>query len=76
MTDNEILIDLRKRAKAERGKAHEAARFAAYYKISQDERITLRYLAEAETANTYAAFFKRVADIVEAHIKQQKEMSK
>ena len=38
MKDTELIVELRKRAKAERGKAHRARQLAAYYKIpAQDQ---------------------------------------
>ena len=33
MKDAELIVELRKRAKAERGKAHRARELAAYYKV-------------------------------------------
>lgn len=68
MTDAEIIVELRKRAKAERRKAHRAREMAAYFKVpAQDQSrandIRNRHLADAAIADSEAAFFGRWADI-------------
>ena len=68
MTDAEIIVELRKRAKAERGKAHRAREMAAYFKVpAQDQSrandIRNGHLADAAIADSEAALYCRCADI-------------
>ena len=69
MKDTEIIVELRKRAKAERGKAHRARELAAYYKVPaqfQNRVNDMRnvYLAVAAIADSQARFYTRCANIV------------
>ena len=69
MKDTELIVELRKRAKAERGKAHRARELAAYYKVpAQDQNrvnyIRNEYLADAAIADSQARFYTRCANIV------------
>ena len=69
MKDTELIVELRKRAKTERGKAHRAREMAAYYKIhAQDQSrvndIRNGHLADADIADSQARFYTRCANIV------------
>ena len=69
MKDTELIVELRKRAKAERGKAHRARELAAYYKVpAQDQSrvndIRNGYLADAAIADGQSRFYTRCANIV------------
>ena len=69
MTDAEIIVELRKRAKAERGKAHRAREIAAYFKVAAQDQsrandIRQGHLADAAIADSEAAFYGRCAAIV------------
>ena len=69
MKDTELIVELRKRAKAERGKAHRARELAAYFKVpAQDQNrvndIRNGYLADAAIADGQARFYTRCANIV------------
>ena len=69
MKDTELIVELRKRAKAERGKAHRARELAAYYKVpAQDQSrvndIRNGHLADADIADRQARFYTRCANIV------------
>lgn len=69
MKDTELIVELRKRAKAERGKAHRARELAAYYKVpAQDQSrvndIRNGYLADAAIADSEAQIYTRCANIV------------
>lgn len=69
MKDWELIVELRKRAKAERGKAHRARELAAYYKFPaqfQNRVNDMRsgYLADAALADSQARFYTRCANIV------------
>ena len=69
MKDTELIVELRKRAKAERGKAHRARELAAYYKVpAQDQSrvndIRNGYLADAAIADSQARLYTRCANIV------------
>ena len=69
MKDTELIVELRKRAKAERGKAHRARELAAYYKVpAQDQSrvndIRNGHLADAAIADSEARFYTRCANIV------------
>jgi hypothetical protein len=80
MTDAEIIVELRKRAKAERGKAHRARETAAYFKVpAQDQSrandIRNGHLADAAIADSEAVFYCRCADIVEFYGNLKKEQS-
>jgi hypothetical protein len=89
MTDAEIIVELRKRAKAERGKAHKAREMAAYFKVpAQDQSrandirngylandIRNGYLADAAIADSEAAFYCRCADIAVEFDNLKKEHS-
>ena len=80
MTDGEIIVELRKRAKAERGKEHRAREMAAYFKVpAQDQSrvndIRQGHLADAAIADSEAAFFGRCADIAVELDNMKKENS-
>ena len=69
MKDTELIVELRKRAKAERGKAHRARELAAYYKVpAQDQSrvndIRNGYLVDAAISDSEAEFYRRCANIV------------
>ena len=69
MKDTELIVELRKRAKAERRKAHRARELAAYYKVlaqyqSRANDIRNRYFADADIADSQARFYTRCANIV------------
>ena len=69
MKDTELIVELRKRAKAERGKAHRARELAAYFKVPaqlQNRVNDMRngYLADAAIADSQARFYTRCANIV------------
>ena len=69
MKDTELIVELRKRAKAERGKAHRAREPAAYYKFPaqfQNRVNDMRngYLDDAAIADSQARFYTRCANIV------------
>ena len=78
MKDTELIVELRKRAKAERGKAHRAREMAAYFKIpAQDQsRVTdirNEYLADAAIADSQARFYTRCANIVCEYLNMGRE---
>ena len=69
MKDTEIIVELRKRAKAERGKAHRARELAAYYKVPAQDQSRVNdmrngYLSDAAIADSQARFYTRCANIV------------
>ena len=69
MKDTELIVELRKRAKAERGKAHRARELAAYYKVPAQDQSRVNdmrngYLADAAIADSQARFYTRCANIV------------
>ena len=68
MKDTELIVELRKRAKAERGKAHRARELADYKVPAQDQSrvndIRNGYLADAAIADSQARFYTRCANIV------------
>ena len=68
MKDTELIVELRKRAKAERGKAHRARELAAYFKVpaqdqSRADDIRQGHLADAAIADSQARFYTRCANI-------------
>ena len=78
MKDTELIVELRKRAKAERGKAHRARELAAYYKVpAQDQSrvndIRNGYLADAAIADNQARFYTRCANIVGEYLNMGNE---
>ena len=80
MTDAEIIVELRKRAKAERGKAHRARELAAYFKVpaqlqNRVNDIRNGHLADAAIADSEAAFYCRCADIAVEFDNLKKEHS-
>lgn len=69
MKDTELIVELRKRAKAERGKAHRARELAAYYKVPAQDQSRVNdmrngHLADADIADSQARFYTRCANIV------------
>ena len=73
MKDTELIVELRKRAKAERGKAHRARELAAYYKVPAQDQSWVndsrnRYLADAAIADSQARFYTRCANIVREYL--------
>lgn len=69
MKDTELIVELRKRAKAERGKAHRARELAAYYKVPAQDQSRVNdmrngYLADAAISDSEARFYTRCANIV------------
>ena len=69
MKDTELIVELRKRAKAERGRAHRARELAAYYKVpaqfqNRVSDIHNELLADAAIADSQARFYTRCANIV------------
>lgn len=78
MKDTELIVELRKRAKAERGKAHRARELAAYYKVpAQDQNrvndVRNGYLADAASADSHARFYTRCANIVCEYLNMGRE---
>ena len=78
MKDTELIVELRKRAKAERGKAHRARERAAYYKVPtqfQNWANDMRNcrLADAAIADSEARFYTRCANIVEEYLNMENE---
>lgn len=78
MKDTELIVELRKRAKAERGKAHRARELAAYYKVpAQDQSrvndIRNGHLADAAIADSQARFYTRCASIVGEYLNMRNE---
>ncbi len=69
MKDTELLVELRKRAKAERAKAKRARELAAYYTLPaqfQNRVNDMRngHLDDAAIAHSRARFYTRCANIV------------
>ena len=78
MKDTELIVELRKRAKVERGKAHRARELAAYYKVpAQDQSrvndIRNGHLADADIADSQARFYTRCANIVGEYLNMGNE---
>ena len=78
MKDTELIVELRKRAKAERGKAHRARELAAYYKDPAEFQnrvndIRNGHLADAAIADSQARFYTRCANIVCEYLNMGRE---
>ena len=78
MKDTELIVELRKRAKAERGNAHRARHMAAYFKIpaqfqNRVNDIRNGYLADAAIADSQARFYTRCANIVGEYLNMGNE---
>ena len=78
MKDTELIVELRKRAKAERGKAHRARELAAYYKVPAQDQSRVNdmrngHLADADIADSQARFYTRCANIVGEYLNMGNE---
>ena len=78
MKDTELIVELRKRAKAERGKAHRARERAAYYKVpaqfqNRVNDMRNRHIADAAIADSEAQFYTRCANIVGEYLNMGNE---
>lgn len=78
MKDTELIVELRKRAKVERGKAHRAREMAAYFKVpaqfqNRVNDIRNGYLADADIADSQARFYTRCANIVGEYLNMGNE---
>lgn len=78
MKDTELIVELRKRAKVERGKAHRAREMAAYFKVpaqfqNRVNDIRNGYLADADIEDSQARFYTRCANIVGEYLNMGNE---